>query len=118
MELAQHQCLLYQHELQPVSWNFWVDGTIRKIQVKGKLRSNESHALLTWARAGHGLTRQPTWLIDEDVHSGTLITVLDEFAVSQPAALPGIYALLPKSRIYPAKVEAFLGFLREKMSQA
>lgn len=116
-ELARHQCLLYQHDQRPVSWSFWVNGAIHNVEVKGKLRSNESHALLTWARNGLGLTRQPTWLIDNDLQSGALVTVLDEFIINQPAALPGIYAVLPKSRIYPAKVEAFLAFMREKMKQ-
>jgi len=117
-DLAQHQCLLYQHDLQPVTWDFQVEGEIRKVQVKGRWRSNESHALLTWARTGHGLTRQPAWMVADDIRNGTLVTVLDAFVVTQPAALPGIYAILPKARTYPAKVEAFLGFMRDKMEAA
>lgn len=116
-ELAQHQCLLYQHDLQAVYWDFQIKGTIEKVQVMGKLRSNESNALLAWARSGRGLTRQPTWLVSEDLRNGTLVSVLNEFVITQHSVLPGIYAILPKSRIHPAKVEAFLGFMKEKMAQ-
>ncbi len=114
-DLSTHRCLLYQHDLQPVYWDFWIEGSVQKIPVKGKLRSNESHALLTWARAGHGITRQPAWLVAQDLQAGRLLPLLDEFTVRKRSALPGIFAVLPKARTYPAKVETFLAFISGKM---
>jgi DNA-binding transcriptional LysR family regulator len=114
-DLSEHQCLLYQHDLLPVHWDFWIDGISRKVRVNGKLRSNESNALLTWARCGHGITRQPTWLVAEDLQQGRLVSVLDEFKLKKMSELPGIYAILPKARSYPAKVEAFLKFMSRKI---
>lgn len=116
-DLGEHQCLLYQHDLQAVYWDFCVDGRTRKVLVQGKLRSNESNALLTWARAGLGITRQPTWMVAQSVREGSLVSILDEFIVTTPSELPGVYAVLPKARNYPAKVEIFIQFLSKKISE-
>ncbi len=115
-DLSQHHCLLYGHDQQPVYWNFEVDGIVKTIPVQGKLRSNESNALLTWARCGHGLTRQPAWLVTQDLHQGSLLSVLDHFTLKDQRQLPGIYAVMPKARSYPAKVKAFLDFFSQKIS--
>ncbi|AZP14454.1 LysR family transcriptional regulator [Undibacterium parvum] len=114
-ELVAHRCLLYQHDRQPVYWEFCVGDKTQKILVKGNLHSNETNALLTWARAGLGVTRQPTWLLRQDLKSGQLVSVLDDYIVKRPSELPGIYAILPKATRYPVKVEAFIAFFKQKI---
>jgi LysR family transcriptional activator of dmlA len=114
-ELAAHLCLLYQHDMQPVHWDFCVDGLSRKFLLKGKLRSNETHALLCWARAGLGITRQPDWLLAADLKAGNLVSILDAYRVTKRSELPGIYAVLPKATSYPVKLEAFISFFKQKI---
>lgn len=114
-DLLQHQCLLYRHEPHPLHWEYRVDGALMKIPVRGTLASNESHALLAWARNGMGITLQPEWLVEDDLRSGRLIRLLEDYAMSKASELPSVYAMFPKARNHPKKVEAFVQFFAGKM---
>ncbi len=117
-DLARHNCLLYRHAAVAVRWEYLIDGEIKRIVVNGTFASNESNALLSWARNGQGITRQPDWLVAEDIRTGALTTILDDFAVRAEPALPGIFVLLPRRRFQAAKVTAFIDFFAEKIMPA
>jgi DNA-binding transcriptional LysR family regulator len=114
-DLGSHHCLLYRHEPQASSWRFRVDGATVAIPVNCRFSSNESHALLAWARSGMGITLQPDWLVEEDLKSGRLIAVLGEYGIESSHELPTIYAVLLKPKNQPKKVEAFVKFFGEKI---
>jgi DNA-binding transcriptional LysR family regulator len=116
-DLLQHQCLLYRHEPHPLHWEYRLNGVTMKAAVKGTHASNESHALLAWARSGLGITMQPEWLVDDDLRNGRLIRLLDEYAMSMTSESPAIYAVFPKARNRPKKVEAFVQFFAAKMNE-
>jgi len=78
--------------------------------------SNESHALLAWARTGLGVTIQPEWLVADDLRNGRLVRLLEEYAIHIPSELPAIYVVFPKARRRPAKVEVFAQFFAAKMA--
>ena len=117
-ELARHQCLIYRHEPHSSSWQYQVDGTTMAIPVDGAFSSNESHALIAWAKAGKGITRQPDWLVEQDLLSGGLIRLLEEYDEIGASEQPGIYAVFPKPRNHPRKVEAFVKFFSQKIASA
>lgn len=114
-ELGRHACLQYRNGLGAVYWDFAVNGTIESFRIAGALASNESNALLSWARAGQGITRQPDWLVADDLKNGSLVTLLDEYVVADMARLPGIYAVLPRREHQSAKVSAFIEFFAARM---
>lgn len=114
-ELVQHNCLLYRHFSAVVRWDYLIDGAIAQVAVNGTLASNESNALLTWARNGQGITRQPDWLVADDLRAGRLISILDDFMVQAEAYLPGIFAILPRRQYQAAKVSTFIAFFAEKI---
>lgn len=117
-ELEQHQCLVYRHEPQPSHWQYRVDGETLAIPVKSAFSSNESHALIAWAKAGMGITRQPEWLVERELRGGDLIRVLEEYDGIDASRQPGIYAIFPKARNHPKKVEAFVTFFSQKIGYA
>ena len=117
-DLAAHNCLLYRHAIAAVRWEYLIGGEIVRVAVNGTLCSNESNALLNWARNGQGITRQPDWLVNEDIKAGRLLTVLDDFVVRAEASLPGIYVVLPRRQYQAAKVNAFIEFFAEKIMLA
>ncbi|WP_439672369.1 LysR substrate-binding domain-containing protein [Cupriavidus necator] len=88
------------------------------IPVDGAFSSNESHALIAWAKAGKGITRQPDWLVEQDLLSGGLIRLLEEYDEIGASEQPGIYAVFPKPRNHPRKVEAFVKFFSQKIASA
>jgi len=114
-DLSGHHCLLYRHEPQSSYWNYRVDGATVPIPVNCRFSSNESHALLAWARSGMGITLQPEWLVEEDVRSGRLVSLLDDYGLRNTDELPAIYAVFSKPRNQPKKVEAFVKFFGGKI---
>lgn len=55
------------------------------------------------------------WLVDDDLRNGRLIRLLDDYAVNKSSESPAIYAVFPKARSRPKKVEAFVQFFAGKM---
>jgi DNA-binding transcriptional LysR family regulator len=58
-------------------------------------------------RAGHGIAVVPDFIIDEDLASGTLVAILQEWR-PQPVAL---HLVTPPGTIRPARVTALIDFL-------
>jgi DNA-binding transcriptional LysR family regulator len=114
-DLTAHNCLGYtlSQTVGPNSWTFGPSGKI-KVAVKGTLRANNGDALLAAAVAGLGIIYPPTFLVDSEIRSGTLVPIkLDH----EPTALDGIFAAYPANRRPPAKVRATIDFLAEKLGQ-
>lgn len=65
--------------------------------------------------SGLGMTLQPEWLVGDDLRSGRLVHVLDEYLLDNASELPAIYAVFPKPRNHPKKVEAFVKFFGGKI---
>lgn len=111
-DLAGHNCLSYTlSRLQSGGrWLFGPDGRVG-VPVSGNLRANNGDALVAAALAGQGLIYEPTFLVSGALRDGRLVAVeLDEPFIE----LPGIYAVHPASRLPPAKVRAFVGFLGQR----
>ncbi|CAJ0785401.1 LysR family transcriptional regulator [Ralstonia chuxiongensis] len=117
-DLPAFACLSYRHDALAVTWDFLVDGQRQSYGIQSSYASNESYALLAMTRAGMGISRQPDWLVEDDLRTGRLVTVLDDFALPIGHDAPGIYAITPRQRYRTAKVEAFLAFARESVGEA
>lgn len=106
-DLADHNCLGYT--LQQASagqWLFGENGEIR-VAVSGNLRANNGDALRAAAVAGQGVSRQPTFIVDDDLRSGRLVWL----PLDQPEPELSVYAVHLPDRQPPAKVRAFIDFL-------
>lgn len=117
-DLAQHDCLALGPQR---GWTFRTSlshgaaSTVktRSIRVKGPMACNDGVVLAEWARAGVGLAWRSMWEVGDDLQSGRLVSVLDDWA----AAPVGIYAVFPERRHLPLKVRAFVDFLKEAYAQ-
>lgn len=56
------------------------DGTTEAYEIPVQHEIGDCEAILATALAGCGLAQVPTWLVEEHLRSGALISVLDEFA--------------------------------------
>lgn len=108
-DLSAHNCLGYTLTQQgsAAEWPFGVDGEIR-IQISGTLRANNGDALRAATLAGLGLSRQPTFIVADDLRAGTLVALPLDQPEIQTSAVHAVY--LPDRRP-PAKVRAFIDFL-------
>jgi DNA-binding transcriptional LysR family regulator len=73
------------------------------------LQVNNAEALAPALRAGLGLALQPEFLAWQDLQSGALETVMDDWQVD-PIAL---HIVTPPGRTRPARVQALMNYLAE-----
>ena len=85
----------------------------RSVRVKGPMECNDGVVLAEWARSGGGLAWRSMWEVGEDLQSGRLVSVLDDWA----APPVGIYAVFPERRHLPLKVRAFVDLLKDAYAQ-
>jgi DNA-binding transcriptional LysR family regulator len=112
-DLASHNCLSFGNQgNQSRGWLLRVDGELRPIRVKGNMACTDGSVLHQWTLDGVGLSWRSLWEVREDLESGRLVSVLDEFA----APPNGIFAMLPERRHLPLRVRAFVDMLKSTYS--
>ena len=63
--------------------------------------------------AGAGIARLPEFMVRDDIESGRLIPLLQDFSRSSDSA---IYALRVASNFVPAKTRVFIEFLSDRFA--
>jgi DNA-binding transcriptional LysR family regulator len=113
-ELVEHNCLGYTlaRTTSADRWSFGATAEIT-VQVSGTLRANNGDALLAAAVAGQGIIYQPTFIVADDLHRGTLVPIV----LDQPTVeIGGVYAVYLPERNPAAKVRAFIDFMIEQFA--
>lgn len=117
-DLSDHDCLLFTIQRREDVWFHRPHAAASDalaVRIRGRVRANDSDALLQAARDGLGVALLPTWIITDDVRSGRLRTLITGsrwfIAPGAEPAIHGVYA--PKKTVSP-KVRAFLDFIRER----
>jgi DNA-binding transcriptional LysR family regulator len=110
-DLLAHNCLtLSSSGTQQRGWLFRHAAGSSAVRVSGDLSCNDGELLFQWITQGLGLGWRSTWEVQEALSSGELITVLDEYALPDY----DIQALYPHQRFVPAKMQAFIAYLKEQ----
>lgn len=109
-DLTRHNCLAFNLQGgQQRGWIFVRDGKPFAVRVEGDLACNDGELLHGWVKQGLGVGWRSTWEIQAELKQGTLMTVLDEFALPDY----DIQAVYPQQRYLPAKVRHFIDYLRD-----
>lgn len=111
-DLRRHNCLGYTYWFSPNEWRLQGPDGERTVRVSGNVRANNGEALRTLALSGWGLLQAPTYLVADDLRSGTLQPVLPDYRTE---AL-GLFAVYAARRNLPAKVRLFIDFLAERFT--
>ncbi|WP_206244765.1 LysR family transcriptional regulator [Novosphingobium terrae] len=102
-DLADHRLIATRRDHRPLPWLFReVDGTLRSITPHAALMLDGSLLTLSAIRAGHGIGLVPRWLVQDEIASGALISVLDDrLAGHLPVHVlwPAAPAMLPRLRV-------------------
>lgn len=113
-ELARHECLTLSSDAsQTRGWAFQVDGQLTHLRPSGRLDCSDGQVLHDWCLRGLGLAWRSTWEVEQDVASGRLVSVLDDFA----APPNGIYAVFPQRKHLPLRVRLWIDFLKHHYAQ-
>ncbi|WNG37428.1 LysR family transcriptional regulator [Archangium violaceum] len=113
-DLLHHDCLRYTHLRAEDEWRFYgPQGRIR-VPVSGSLSTGNGTMLREAVAQGIGLAMLPRFMVDEDLRSGRLVTVLDDFA---PRPM-GIHAIHAAGRTPAPRLRALLDVLAAEFRSA
>ncbi|MEQ4923673.1 LysR family transcriptional regulator [Proteus hauseri] len=87
LELLTRPCINLQLPTygQNLSWTFLIDGQEHKLRVKGPLIVNGINQVHQACLDGYGFAYVPQALVQNDIVSGRLLTVLDDFTITFPS---------------------------------
>ncbi|WP_420991494.1 LysR substrate-binding domain-containing protein [Cupriavidus sp. 30B13] len=109
-DLLRHHMLIYSYANRPHELNFTrrgKDAEERTVTVRSKLESNDGQVIRAAALEGLGILVQPKYIIYDDIVSGRLIPVLDDWDLPRLT----INVAFQSRRYLAAKVRLFIDFL-------
>jgi len=107
-DLAGLPGLSYSSWRVPGAWRFARGEEQVTVRIAGRFSSTHLPSLLSAAREGLGIANLPLWLVGEDLATGRLQALLEDWQVAdQP-----INAVLPPGRHIPARTRVFLDLLK------
>ena len=114
-DLAAHDCLTLSSDAsQTRGWAFRVPlahgggSEVIHIRPGGPLDCSDGQVLYDWCLAGFGIAWRSTWEVEEEIASGQLMAVLEDFA----APPNGIYMVFPHAKHLPLRVRLWIDFLK------
>ena len=112
-DLEDHNCIHWARAAEKSTWRFvGPDGEVQA-RVGGNLRTNNGRAMLLAALNGLGVTVLPLFLASRYLRQGLLVQVLPDHAI-EPI---GIYALYAHQAYLPARVRAFIDYLKQALGR-
>lgn len=108
-DLHSHACIDYRMETSGrlYAWEFEREGRKQSIKVEGRLCFNDSNLMIASALKGAGLTYVHETMVEDQIASGRLISVLDDWC----PPLPGFYFYHARQYPKPA-LAAFIDALK------
>ena len=104
--------------LQPGgAWHFRdrTTGGLASIKVTGRVRVDDSEALLTCALAGQGVAVLPTWLAHAAIARGALVALLPDWEAGITRDFDrAIWVVYPPKKVVSPKVRAFINFFEAR----
>ncbi len=114
-ELARHRCLRYSLEPNGARWSYRApDGTRGEIELEASVTASNGEFLRDAAIAGHGIVREPTFIIYRAIRDGELVPLLPDHHWSSIA----LHAVYPPTRRLARRVRVFIDFLAERLGDA
>jgi DNA-binding transcriptional LysR family regulator len=107
VDLTQHNCLVLGDKWQ---WSFCRGKEDFSVRVSGRLRSNNGELLRHAVLDGLGLLQTSELLVREDLATGRLVRVLEDYEVASDSA---VWAVYPSSKHVLPKLRALLDFLAD-----
>ena len=114
-DLSRHECLTLSSDAsQTRGWAFSIDGAVTHLRPSGRLDCSDGQVLHAWCAAGLGIAWRSTWEVENEVRSGALVSLLDDYA----APPNGIYAIFPQRKHLPLRVRLWIDFLKHSYADA
>lgn len=109
-ELKNHECIDMRQD-KPGQWHLRHEDNRFSIKTAGRFQMNSIGMMRRFASMGAGIAILPDKMVREDVADNKLIRILPDWSGEEVEA----YALT-ETRLLPAKTQAFIKFISEKLS--
>lgn len=106
-DLIAHQCLTYSLMSPSNLWRFDDGQEVIKVKVNEQVRSDSPEMIVKMATLGQGVAAMPKWMIDNEIRSGELQLLLQQY---QPMKIP-MYLVFKDSAYQPKRIRAFIDYL-------
>ena len=114
-DLERHQCLTLSSDAsQTRGWAFVIDGEPVYLRPRGRLDCSDGQVLHDWCRAGLGIAWRSTWEVEDEIASGALLSLLEDFR----APPNGIYAVFAQRKHLALRVRLWIDFLKHTYGEA
>lgn len=111
-DLLSHNCLNFNFRRSELQWPFRIDGQVVKLDIKGNIEVNSGETLAQLAVLGVGITRVGAFGVIDDIESGRLVPILEEFNAGDTEQ---IHAVFVGGANTPARVRAFVDFIARRL---
>jgi DNA-binding transcriptional LysR family regulator len=112
-DLTQHQAIVYEQRLGGPAWVFRKDGTESSVTMKGRVHVSAAEGVREGVLAGMGYAIASEWMFTEELRSGLVLSVLDDWALPDVE----LFVIFPTGRQASAKARAFAAFMEDQLSQ-
>jgi DNA-binding transcriptional LysR family regulator len=114
-DLHEHPCIRFRFSSGALyRWEFGRDGQDFDIDVDGPLICNDNALMIEAAKQGLGLAHVMEERVREDLASGALERVLEDWC----PPFPGFYLYYPSRAQMPLKLRVFIDFLQELLTRS
>lgn len=111
-DLHRFNCLNFNFRRAEPVWPFRREGRDFALTVKGSIEANNGETLGQLAAAGVGVARVGSFSVVEEIASGRLVPILEEF---NPGDVEQIHAVFVGGASMPARVRVFVDFLAARL---
>jgi len=111
-DLLNHNCLTHSAIQHFNDWEFSADSGIRVQRVKGNFHTNSASALHEAVKAGIGIARLATYVVQPSIENGIVVPLLQDHAVDSST----IQLVYPHRRHLSNKVRVFTDFMVGKFT--
>lgn len=106
-DLTQHEWIIFSLLPTPNHYTFTKNKVSKKIQVKGRIKTNNGHAVRNLICEGAGISALTKFVVGKDLKNGNLIQLLPEYTIQDV----GVYAVFHHKQQQQAKIRTFIDFL-------
>ncbi|HHH44123.1 MAG TPA: LysR family transcriptional regulator [Gammaproteobacteria bacterium] len=111
-QLTSHDWIIFTLLPTPYHWTFVKNKSEKRIQVKGKVKTNNADAVRSFLLNGTGLAALSSFLVADDIKKGRLVQLLPDYNCGSA----GIYAVYQDRRYQQAKVRLFIDYINEQFA--
>ncbi len=112
-ELAHHQLIAYSNIKNPTRLLFHSQqGESITVDVKNRMLTNSSSMEVELAVAGMGITLLPKFIVEEQLKTGQLVTLLEEYNRTEI----NIYLVYASRKHMASKVRVFIDFMMQQLA--